>query len=191
MGADRFGVLGYPSTIVDGVRLVLLAGGVYCHMQGAPFWFVGLIALSSVLDMVDGALARRMGQTSRFGEILDFGIDLLTHTVLWVFSSFPFAPVMILLEWGAGFCVMYLSFREETHWKHLMANINVKLVERYFANRQRNALAAFAGVSHFGFRITWYLGLGETVWSDIFIPGIIVFEVVTAYMIWIVLRLKR
>lgn len=183
-------VLWYPSTLIDMLRLLLLGMGVYCHIQEWAYGFVGLIAVSSLLDMVDGEVARRLGQTSRLGACLDFGIDLCTHTLLWVLSGFPFAPVMILLEWAAGFSVSYLSFQRNVHWKDVMATINVKLVQRYFANGQRNWLAGIAGVSHFGFRIAWYLGYGETWYGDVFVPGIIVFEVVTAYMIWIAWRVR-
>ncbi|MGA1199397.1 MAG: CDP-alcohol phosphatidyltransferase family protein [Candidatus Latescibacterota bacterium] len=190
MGSFNTQLLYCPSTIIDYVRVVLLGIGIGCHGLGNEIGFVGFVMLSSVLDMVDGMLARRLGQTSRFGEVLDFCIDLITHTVLWGLSGFPFAPVMIFLEWGAGVSMFWLSVKQREHWKTTLATINVKLIERYFANRQRNVLAAFAGVSHFGFRIAWYLGYGEMWPADIFLPGVILFEVVTAYMIWIAWRVK-
>jgi phosphatidylglycerophosphate synthase len=152
--------------------------------------FVVLVTLSTVLDLVDGTVARRMGHDSRFGEAFDFGIDIVTHTVLWTLSGFPFAPVMIALEWGAGVSVLYLSVREGDHWKNVLTRIPVKLVQTYFGNRQRNWLAAWAGVSHFAFRMAWYLGYGERWVSDVFLPGIILFEVVTAYLIWIAWRVR-
>jgi phosphatidylglycerophosphate synthase len=194
MDTFNWRVLTYPSSVIDYVRVVLLCAGVFSHFQGNALGFVVLVTLSSVLDMVDGALARRLGHDSRFGEAFDFGIDIVTHTVLWTFSGFPFAPVMIVLEWGAGFSVLYLSVRQGDHWKNVLVQMPVKLVQRYFANRQRNWLAAWAGVSHFVFRMVWYLGYGETWLNDVFLPGIILFEVVTAYMIWIAWRvwsLKR
>ncbi len=190
MGHFNVQLLYCPSTIIDYVRVCLLGVGIWCHGVGNEMGFVGFVMVSSLLDLVDGMLARRLGQTSRFGEVLDFCIDLVTHTVLWVLSGFPFAPVMILLEWGAGVSMFWLSAKQKEHWKTTLATINVKLIARYFANRQRNALAAFAGVSHFGFRIAWYLGYGEMWPADIFLPGVILFEVVTAYMIWIAWRVK-
>lgn len=190
MGGLNWRVLVYPSTMIDYVRVVLLGAGVWCHVEGNAFGFVILVTLSSVLDMIDGALARRLGHDSRFGEVFDFAIDIVTHTVLWTLSGFPFAPLMIALEWGAGLSAFYLSIRQGDHWKNVLVQMPVKLVQYYFANRQRNWLAAWAGVSHFAFRIAWYLGYGETWKSDIFIPGIILFEVVTAYMIWIAWRMR-
>lgn len=190
MGAFNAQLLYCPSTIIDYVRVLFLGVGIWCHGVGYEIGFVGFVMLSSVLDMVDGTLARRLGQTSRFGEVLDFCIDLVTHTVLWVLSGFPFAPVMIVLEWGAGVSMFWLSAKQKEHWKTTLATVQVKLIQRYFANRQRNVLAAFAGISHFGFRVAWYLGYGEKWPADIFLPGIILFEVVTAYMIWIAWRVK-
>jgi len=190
MGKFIVRLLFYPSTIIDCVRLLFLGVGIWCHGLGYEMGFVGFVMLSCVLDMVDGMLARRLGQTSRFGEVLDFGIDLVTHTVLWVLSGFPFAPVMILLEWGAGMSMLWLSAKQKEHWKTTLATMHIKLIQRYFANHQRNVLAAFAGISHFGFRIMWYLGYGEKWPADIFLPGIILFEVITAYMIWIAWRVK-
>ena len=190
MSAFNAQLLYCPSTIIDYVRIICLGVGIWCHGLGNEIGFVGFVMLSSVLDMVDGTLARRLGHTSRFGEVLDFGIDLVTHTVLWVLSGFPFAPVMIVLEWGAGVSMFWLSAKQKEHWKTTLANINVKLIQRYFENRQRNVLAVFAGISHFGFRIAWYLGYGEMWPADIFLPGVILFEVVTAYMIWIAWRVK-
>lgn len=184
---DRAEVLAYPSTWIGVLRLVLLAGALYwAHL---PAVFVGFVTLSVGLDLVDGWLARRLGQAGRFGEVLDYGIDLITHTVLWVLSGFPFAPVLILLEWGAGFSVLWFSFRHPDHWKTLLMQAH-PFLWRYFANGQRNFLAAWAVCSHFAFRIVWYLGHGETWAADIALGGTIVFEVVTAYMIWLPLRAK-
>ena len=190
MNAFDWRVLIYPSTLIDYLRVMLLGGGVCCHFEGSEMGFVALVTLSCALDMVDGSVARRLGHDSRFGEAFDFGIDIVTHTVLWMFSGFPFAPVMIALEWGAGVAVLYLSVRHGEHWKNVLVHMPVKLVQKYFENRQRNVLAAWAGVSHFAFRMAWYLGYGETWASDVFLPGIILFEVVTAYMIWIAWRVR-
>ncbi|MBT5829747.1 MAG: CDP-alcohol phosphatidyltransferase family protein [Candidatus Latescibacteria bacterium] len=190
IGRLNWRVLIYPSTVIDYVRVMLLGAGVFCHFKGDAIGFVVLVTLSSVLDMSDGALARRLGHDSRFGEVFDFAIDIVTHTILWTLSGFPFAPVMIALEWGAGVSVLYLSVRQGDHWKNVLVQVPVKLMQYYFANRQRNVLATFAGVSHFGFRVGWYLGYGETWPTDIFVPGIILFEVVTAYMIWVAWRMR-
>ena len=187
MGAFGTRQLWYPSSLIDYLRLFLLAVALFCHARGHTSGFVVLVTVSVLLDLMDGWLARRFGQTSRFGELLDFGIDLTTHTVLWVVSGFPFAPVMVLLEWSAGFSVLMTSARESDHWKARLMQAH-PFLRRYFANRQRNGLAAWAGISHFGFRIAWYSGYGETWISNVTLPGIIVFELVTAYMIWMPFR---
>jgi phosphatidylglycerophosphate synthase len=188
MKGSNWQVLRYPSTAIGMTRVGLLCFGIYWHAQDRPLAFVGLVTLSILLDMVDGTVARHRGQESRFGEVFDFGIDLTTHSVLWILSGFAFAPVMMALEWGAGISAFYLSVRWGDHWKALLLQSPVQLLRRYFSNRQRNWIAVFASISHFGFRITWYLGLGETWQSDVFLPGTILFEVVTAYIIWFAWR---
>jgi len=185
-GTSQRAVL-YPSSLIDYLRLFLLAEALFCHARGNTAVFVGLVTVSFFLDLMDGWIAQRLGQTSRFGEFLDFGTDLTTHTVLWVVSGFPFALVMILLEWSAGISVLLISIRQSDHWKIALMEAH-PFLRRYFANRQRNWLAAWAGVSHFGFRFAWYLGYGETWVSDVTLPGIILFELVSAYMVWIPIR---
>lgn len=179
--------LWYPSSLIDYLRLLVLVVAVFCHAKGHTAGFVALVTASFLLDLMDGWIARRQEQTSRFGEFLDFGIDLISHTVLWVVSGFPFAPVMILLEWSAGISVLLISIRQPDHWKLALMNAH-PFLRRYFVNRQRNYLAAWAGLSHFGFRIAWYLGYGEMWISNVTLPGIIVFELVSAYMVWIPVR---
>jgi hypothetical protein len=116
-GTSQRAVL-YPSSLIDYLRLFLLAVALFCHARGNTAVFVGLVTVSFLLDLME---------------------------------AHPF-------------------------------------LRRYFANRQRNWLAAWAGVSHFGFRFAWYLGYGETWVSDVTLPGIILFELVSAYMVWIPIR---
>lgn len=186
----RLGFWWYPCTRVFYLRIIFLIGALFCHFYAMPYGFMLLAGTSSLLDLWDGYLARKFGHETSLGAVLDFGLDLVTHTVLWVLSGFPFMPIFIGLEWGAGVSVLWFSRRQSLHWKTALMDAPVGLVQRYFANRQRNGLSGFAGVSHFGFRMAWYLGYGETLAANVFLPGIILFEVVTAYMIWVPLRLQ-
>jgi phosphatidylglycerophosphate synthase len=51
-------------------------------VRGAEWWLVGLAALAAVLDGVDGALARRRGESSEFGARFDMETDALLILVL-------------------------------------------------------------------------------------------------------------
>ncbi len=68
-----------------GSPLVLLAG-------------VVLLLLGLMLDTVDGVVARKRGQTSLFGSVLDIAADRTYELVLWVsFADLGLIPVAIPL----------------------------------------------------------------------------------------------
>ncbi|XP_039478558.1 CDP-diacylglycerol--inositol 3-phosphatidyltransferase 1 [Oreochromis aureus] len=73
-------VLLYWPNIVGYIRigLVFAAWAAY----ETPVVFLPLYSLTS-LDAVDGWLARRLGQTSRFGAWLDVAVDNLGRGMLW------------------------------------------------------------------------------------------------------------
>jgi phosphatidylglycerophosphate synthase len=59
---------------------------------------VGLLFLGLMLDTVDGMVARRTGQTSLFGSVLDIAADRTYELVLWVcFADLGMIPVAIPL----------------------------------------------------------------------------------------------
>lgn len=56
----------------------------------------GLLFLGLMLDTVDGLVARRTGQTSVFGSVLDIATDRTYELVLWVcFADFRMIPAVI------------------------------------------------------------------------------------------------
>ena len=73
--------------------LALYLGSPAARLGGAAFLFVGLM-----LDTVDGAVARRAGQTSLFGGVLDIAADRTYELVLWVcFADLRLIPTAIPL----------------------------------------------------------------------------------------------
>ena len=61
------------------IVLILYHGTPAVRMAGVVLLFIGLM-----LDTVDGIVARRMGQTSLFGSVLDIAADRTYELVLWV-----------------------------------------------------------------------------------------------------------
>ncbi|HEY5939688.1 MAG TPA: CDP-alcohol phosphatidyltransferase family protein [Gemmatimonadales bacterium] len=59
--------------------LILYFGSTTLRLAG-----VGLLFLGLMLDTVDGIVARRTGQTSLFGSVLDIAADRTYELVLWV-----------------------------------------------------------------------------------------------------------
>lgn len=73
--------------------LILYFGSATLRLAG-----VGLLFLGLMLDTVDGMVARRTGQTSLFGSVLDIAADRTYELVLWVcFADLRLIPVAIPL----------------------------------------------------------------------------------------------
>lgn len=73
--------------------LILYQGSPEARLAGVVLLFVGLM-----LDTVDGMVARRTGQTSLFGSVLDIAADRTYELVLWVcFADLKMIPVAIPL----------------------------------------------------------------------------------------------
>jgi phosphatidylglycerophosphate synthase len=73
--------------------LALYFGSPAVRVMGAALLFVGLM-----LDTVDGVVARRTGQASLFGSVLDIAADRAYELVLWVcFAHLGMIPVAIPL----------------------------------------------------------------------------------------------
>ena len=73
--------------------LILYFGSPVARLAGVILLFVGLM-----LDTVDGMVARKTGQTSLFGSVLDIAADRTYELVLWVcFADLGMIPVVIPL----------------------------------------------------------------------------------------------
>src|ERR687889_1658633 len=73
--------------------LILYFGSPAVRLAGVVILFIGLM-----LDTVDGVVARRTGQTSLFGSVLDIAADRTYELVLWVcFADLRMIPVAIPL----------------------------------------------------------------------------------------------
>jgi phosphatidylglycerophosphate synthase len=81
----------YP--LLAGIVALLYLGGPAARLAGA-----GLLLAGMMLDTVDGVVARRTGQTSLFGSVLDIAADRAYELVLWViFAHLGMIPVVIPL----------------------------------------------------------------------------------------------
>jgi CDP-diacylglycerol---glycerol-3-phosphate 3-phosphatidyltransferase len=75
------------------IVLILYYGSPLARLAGVALLFVGLM-----LDTVDGIVARKTGQTSLFGSVLDIAADRTYELVLWVcFADLELIPVAIPL----------------------------------------------------------------------------------------------
>lgn len=73
--------------------LILYYGSATARLAGVALLFLGLM-----LDTVDGVVARKTGQASLFGSVLDIAADRTYELVLWVcFADLRMIPVAIPL----------------------------------------------------------------------------------------------
>jgi CDP-diacylglycerol--glycerol-3-phosphate 3-phosphatidyltransferase len=75
------------------IVLILYQGSPWVQLAGVLLLFTGLM-----LDSVDGVVARKKGQTSLFGSVLDIAADRTYELVLWVcLADLRMIPVAIPL----------------------------------------------------------------------------------------------
>jgi CDP-diacylglycerol--inositol 3-phosphatidyltransferase len=67
IAAARLRMAGYTRVILAGISLT--------YMSYHPKYCTLLYGISSLLDAVDGQVARALGQSSRFGAVLDMVTD--------------------------------------------------------------------------------------------------------------------
>ena len=109
--------------------------------------FLGCLVASLATDMVDGTIARRLGQTSRLGSVLDSLGDLATYSVVPVCAAW-LHPELLERErvvfWTTVACYLgpvavgLLRFRRLTSYHTWTAKLAAYLVGA-------GALALFAG----------------------------------------------
>ena len=73
----------YVPNLIGYARLLLIA--IALRFVGSdPARFVYIWAASCALDFVDGLAARRLGQCSRLGEVLDVVCDNVARSAMWM-----------------------------------------------------------------------------------------------------------
>jgi phosphatidylglycerophosphate synthase len=86
-----------------------------------------LVQLSSIVDGIDGSLARLKGMTSEFGGFLDSVVDryadifIVLGLTLWSLSHEPYASIWLagMLAITGIICISYTRARISPHHRHL------------------------------------------------------------------------
>ena len=74
------------------IYIVLL----YSKNPTAIFWCVPFIILITMMDMLDGIIARKFGEVSLLGSTLDIAVDRAFEIILWVvYRDLNLVPVII------------------------------------------------------------------------------------------------
>ncbi|KAE8396507.1 hypothetical protein BDV23DRAFT_142889 [Aspergillus alliaceus] len=116
--AARYGeenVFLFVPNLIGYTRVIFAVASLY-YMPLHPRTCSLLYSFSCLLDALDGAAARRLGQSTRFGAVLDMITDRCTTTCLLVFlaSAFP--------RWSIVFQGL-ISLDYSSHYVHMYATL--------------------------------------------------------------------
>lgn len=165
--ASSIPVVLYAPNIMGYARILLAFYGLYISQTNPPLT-IKIWIFSSLLDFVDGIVARHLNQCSKFGVFVDIAADNILRSCTWMTCAMtsisssssqtmntpdtfidinkfvPLISVCILsLEWMTMLCVQLysLSFEKnkDKHWKNQDSN-EPKYVQWYFANNFRNPI---------------------------------------------------
>jgi len=119
---DAFGSnqLHYPSNMLSLSRLALVGPTIYYLVRDEPRKALGAITFSMLTDVIDGPLARRRGEVSELGKLIDPLADKLTldavAVVLSLKRDFPWWVTYLLLARDAAIIAgATLIFRRTTY----------------------------------------------------------------------------
>jgi phosphatidylglycerophosphate synthase len=143
---------------------------------------VGMLVTSRLLDLTDGYFARRFGSNESVGSVVDMLVDLATHTIVWSISGLWFAPALILLEWVGGVGILLTGLSRSEKWKTALSEGGPRWIQAYFRKNQRNVMCGYASVCHFLFPIAAFADFNQ--WVQVCaLPGLVLYEAVTAYLV--------
>ncbi len=76
--------------------LFLYIGLLYTKNPIIIFWCVPFVVFITLMDMLDGIIARRFGEVSLLGSTLDIAVDRAFEIILWVvYANLSLVPVII------------------------------------------------------------------------------------------------
>ncbi|KAI9479670.1 phosphatidylinositol synthase 1 (CDP-alcohol phosphatidyltransferase1) [Coemansia sp. RSA 989] len=104
-------LIGYSRVLLAGAAVV----GMYYEL---PFITFFAYALSEGLDVADGYYARKLGQCSKFGEVLDMVTDRCTTTVLLTYLAQLYNSKLLALV----FCLL-ISLDISSHYMQMYSQL--------------------------------------------------------------------
>ncbi|KAF9246217.1 CDP-alcohol phosphatidyltransferase-domain-containing protein [Melanogaster broomeanus] len=133
-----------------GYTRVILAGLSLHFMSYHPKYCTLAYCISCLLDAVDGQAARALGQTSKFGAVLDMVTDRCTTSCLlcYLSSAYPnYALVfqfLIALDFSSHYMHMYSSLVTGSR-SHKLVTSDVSRILWYYYNDSRTLFFMCAG----------------------------------------------
>ena len=92
-----FSKLKVTPNLVSLLTTIFSVAALYFYIQESYFLAFLSFWLRTVLDYVDGALARYTNQCTEFGKYLDLTIDYLFYFSFWIYLSYTYADIGIYI----------------------------------------------------------------------------------------------
>ncbi len=114
---SKFGIT--PNIVTMCGLAITVVSAVFISL--GQFWLGGVLLLTgSLFDLIDGSLARKLGQDSKFGALLDSVVDRLSETVIllgllifYIGESSNLAEILVYVAVSGSLMVSYLRARSE------------------------------------------------------------------------------
>lgn len=132
VGAKKSPVFFIPN-ILDYARILLLIS-VVLVFTAHPWLGIWLYVVNSVLDMLDGTVARLFNQQSKLGALLDFSIDRAAITILlagciWIYPHlFGLFVAVMAIDIASHFAVCYANAYNGSSHLHFISQGSTLLV---------------------------------------------------------------
>jgi hypothetical protein len=134
MDKDIILVLFYPSNLINYIRIVILVL-LSTYIRRKPLLSITLISASSLIDFIDGPIARSYGKASKFGQFLDVSMDRATALILMFclalfYQNYWFIFCLLsITEILKDFCNLYWSHYQLMQSLELLS-INSKIASQ-------------------------------------------------------------
>ncbi|EAN33115.1 CDP-alcohol phosphatidyltransferase family protein [Theileria parva strain Muguga] len=128
MEAKRPRLLNKPNFITS-FRVLLFCTS-FLYYKTKPLYFLGFYVSSVVLDMVDGEVARKYGESTIFGAMFDSLFDRMTTAFVYMHLAMKYPKYFL-------FFYFVLVWDVVGHWAHnyvccLLGNTNHKKIDGFF-----------------------------------------------------------
>jgi CDP-diacylglycerol--inositol 3-phosphatidyltransferase len=139
----------FVPNLIGYARVILAALSLY-YMKSNPKTCTLLYGFSSLLDAADGVAARRLGQATKFGAVLDMVTDRCATACLLCFltTAYPRCAIifqgLITLDFSSHYIHMYSSLITGSS-SHKMVTSDVSWILWYYYNDSRTLFFYCAG----------------------------------------------
>src|SRR5271170_3513816 len=125
--------------LIGYARIILAAASLY-FMRWHPKYCTWLYVVSCLLDAFDGMAARRFGQTSKFGAVLDMVIDRCTTACLlcYLCSAYPaytvYFQAIISIDLASHYMHMYSTLNQGVSSHKKIPKEQSWILRQYYGN---------------------------------------------------------